>query len=213
MNEFTSWHQDTLGERTVKALIKNNFGAAYVKTAKEAMDKILALVPKEAAVGIGGSWTLSEMGMTKTLEARGNTVYDHNKPGLAPEESMALRRKQLTCDVFMTSANAVTLDGQIVNVDGAGNRVAAMIFGPKKVIIVAGVNKIARDVADGQNAHKALRCPINVKRLNRQNPCVQSGECMDCQLPTRICNVTTIMHKKPAVTDVQVFIVGEDLGF
>jgi hypothetical protein len=113
----------------------------------------------------------------------------------------------------MTSANAITLDGQIVNVDSLGNRVAAMIFGPKKVIIVAGINKIVRNVADGQERIKMIAAPLNVKRIGHRNPCIQTGQCMDCQLPTRICNITTIMHKKPAATDVHVLIIGDCMGF
>ncbi|SMD08132.1 lactate utilization protein [Sporomusa malonica] len=213
MNEFKSWHNQTIGAKVVEALQKNNFTASYVNTKQEALDKLAALIPGDAAVGIGGSWTIKEVGIDTLLVERGNTVYNHNIPGLSPEESLALRRKQMTCDIFLTGTNALTLKGELVNVDGAGNRVAAMIFGPKKVIVITGINKIVTDVTAAMERIELFAAPINNKRLNRPNPCTVTGECMDCQGPTRICNVTTVMHKKPAVTDVEILIIGEELGF
>lgn len=126
---------------------------------------------------------------------------------------MEIRRKQLTCDVFLTGTNAVTIDGRLVNTDGVGNRVAAMIFGPKKVIIAVGINKIVKDIAEAEKRIKLYAAPMNNKRLNLPNPCIRTGECMDCQGPTRICNVTTILNKRPMLTDIHIFVVGEDLGF
>lgn len=212
MSEFTGWHNQTIGAKVVEALQKNNFTASYVNTKQEALDKLAALIPLEAAVGIGGSWTIKEIGIDTLLEERGNTVYNHNKPGLSPEESMALRRKEMTCDVFLTGTNALTLKGELVNVDGAGNRVAAMIFGPKKVIVVTGINKVVTNVEAAMDRIELIAAPINNKRLNRPNPCTVTGQCMDCQGPTRICNVTTVIRKKTA-TDIEVIIIGEELGF
>lgn len=214
MNDFKAWHNDTLGAKAVEALAKNNFQASYVKTRKEAIDKVLSLVPADAAVGIGGSWTTAaDLGLPAILEGRGNTLYNHGKPGLSPEEAVAIRRQQLTCDVFLTGTNAITLDGKLVNVDGTGNRVAAMIFGPKKVIIVAGVNKIVRDVDEAERRIELYAAPINNKRLGKTNPCTTTGMCMDCQSPGRICNVTTIIRKRLPFTETHVIIVGEELGF
>jgi L-lactate utilization protein LutB len=213
MKEFKECHNDILGAKTVAALIKNNFTATYVKTREEAVRQITDLIPVEATVGVGGSWTIQEIGLDATLKARGNTMFNHNSPGLSPAEASDFRHKQLACDVFITSTNALTLEGELVNVDGVGNRVAAMMFGPKKVIIIAGVNKIIRDISEAQNRIELYAAPINNTRLNRPNPCVKTGECMDCQGPTRICNITTILHKRPGTTDIHIFIVGEELGF
>ncbi|MDR3588540.1 MAG: lactate utilization protein [Negativicutes bacterium] len=215
MNEFQSWHNDTLGAKTVEALNKNNFQATYAKTCQEAVEKVLALIPADATVGMGGSWTnIEDLSLADLLEKRGHTVYNHNKPGLTPEQVNDYRHKQLGCDVFLSGSNAVTLDGQLVNVDGAGNRVAAMIFGPKKVIIIAGINKITRDVPEAEQRIQLYAAPINNKRLNRPNPCTKTGICMDCQGPTRICNITTILRKKPAgIGEYHIIIVGESLGF
>ena len=213
MSEFVTWHNDTLGVKTVEALVKNNFKATYVQTAKEAAEQILGFIEKENTIGVGGSWTLQQLKIIDELRVRGNQIYNHNKQGLSPEEVMDLRRKQLTCDVFLTGTNAITRDGKLVNTDGVGNRVAAMIFGPKKVIIVAGINKIVSDVAEAEKRIKLYAAPINNKRLSTPNPCVKTGECMDCQSPRRICNVTTILSKRPALSDLHVFIIGENLGF
>lgn len=213
MSQFIDWHNEILGNKIVKALEKNNFTAAYFQKRDEAVKHILAMIPLNATVGVGGSWTIQELCLSDMLEKRGNTVYNHNKPGLSPEESLSIRRKELTSDIFLTSTNAVTLDGQLVNVDGAGNRVAAMIFGPQKAIIVLGANKIVKNVEDAQQRIKMFAAPINNKRLGRSNPCTTTGECMDCQLPGRICNVTTVMHKKPFAIDIHVVIIGENLGF
>ena len=213
MHEFKPWHNAIIGEKAVAALNKNNFKATYVATKEEAVSQIMALIPTNATVGIGGSWTLKQLGIDTLVEERGNTVYNHNKPGLSPETVLEFRHKQLACDVFLTSTNAMTIDGKLVNTDGVGNRVAAMMFGPKKVIVVTGVNKIASDVAEAEKKVKLNAAPINNKRLSKPNPCVQTGQCMDCNSPQRICNITTVIHKKPPATDIYVIVIGEDLGF
>ncbi|MDU4960134.1 MAG: lactate utilization protein [Sporomusaceae bacterium] len=213
MNEFKTWSNEALAAKAVNALIQNNFAASYVKTRQEAVEKLLAMVPAAASIGVGGSWTLTELGVLEKWQERGHTIYNHNLAGLPAEEVMALRRAELTCDVFICGTNALTLDGKLVNVDGVGNRVAAMTFGPKQVIIVAGVNKIVRNVDEAERRIELLAAPLNNKRLNRPNPCTVAGICVDCQGPTRICNVTTILRKRPPATPMQILIVGEELGF
>ncbi|BBB90525.1 MAG TPA: lactate utilization protein [Methylomusa anaerophila] len=212
MNEFIKWHYDTIGEKLVNALTKNNFTATYVSTRQEAIDKLLGLIPANASIGFGGSVTLDELGVIAKLEQRGNPVLNHTKPGLSPQEMKAIRRQQLLADVYLTGTNAVTLDGKLVNVDAVGNRVGAMLYGPDKVFIVVGINKIVKDVTEAENRVRLWASPPNNKRLGYPNPCVQTGVCVDCQGPTRICNITTIMHKRPRMTDVHVIVVGEELG-
>ena len=213
MKKFIQWHNDVFGEKVVKALEKNNFQAYYVATRAEAVNKVFSLVPAGTTIGVGGSWTLKELAIPEQLEKQGHEVFDHNRPGLTLEQSVALRHKELSCDVFISGTNAITLDGQIVNTDGSGNRVAAMSFGPKKVIVVVGVNKIVSDLDAAMERIELFAAPINNKRLDRPNPCTVSGVCMDCQGPSRICNITTILHKRPPMIDFHVVIVGEELGF
>ena len=212
MSEYVQWHRDALGEKLVKALEKNLFTATYVQSREVATAKLLELIPTNATIGFGGSVTLAQLGIIAKLEERGNPVQNYLKPGLSPEEMRAIRRQHLLSDVFLSGTNAVTLDGKLVNVDATGNRVGAMLFGPDKVFIVVGINKIVHDVAEAENRVKLWASPPNNKRLGYPNPCAQTGVCVDCQGPTRICNITTILHKKPRQTDFHVIVVGEELG-
>lgn len=211
MNELVKWHHDTIGDKLVKALTKNNFTATYVQTRQEAVDKLLELIPSEATIGCGGSVTLDELGIIAKLEERGNPVLT-TKPGLSPQEIREIRRQHLLSDVYLSGTNAITLDGKLVNVDALGNRVGAMVFGPDKVFIVVGINKVVKDVAEAEYRVKLWASPPNNKRLGYPNPCAVTGVCVDCQGPSRICNITTIVHKRPRLTDVHVIVVGENLG-
>lgn len=213
MNPLKIWRNETISGKVVESLKKNNFQAYFCKTGPEAVSEILKLIPSDASVGVGGSQTIMELGILDRLAAQGNTIFNHSQPGLDGAQKSAIRRRQLTCDVFLTGANAVTMDGKLVNTDATGNRVAAMIFGPQKVIVVAGMNKVVKDLAAAEERIKSWAAPFNNKRLNTPNPCVKSGRCLDCQGPTRLCNVTTIISKRPSLTDFHVLLIGEDLGF
>jgi hypothetical protein len=207
------WHGEVFGKRAVEALKKNNFNADFFSTREELIKRILEMIPEKDVIGVGGSTTVQNLGILEILAKRGNLILDHNKAGLSPEEVLNLRRKQLTCDTFITGSNSITLDGKLVNTDGVGNRVASMIFGPKQVIILAGTNKIVKDEEEARKRIRTIAAPINSKRLNKPNPCTVTGECMDCQGPTRICNITTILKKRPSLTPFSVFIINEELGF
>lgn len=213
MNEFAKWHNEVLGSKVVEALRKNGFEAEFCATAAEAAEKILALIPEGASVGFGGSLTLKALGIQEKLAASGHEIFDHNAPGLSNEERQAMRKKQLSCGVFLSGTNALTLDGKLVNTDGNGNRVAAMIFGPDRVIVAAGTNKIVKDLDAAEERRQMVSAPLNNKRIGLPNPCTQTGMCMDCQTGTRICNVTTVISKRPRLTPFHVFVIGEDLGF
>lgn len=213
MTQNIRWHNETIGKKAVAALQRNHFEACYVETKEEAAEKALALIADGASVGIGGSMTIAALDLEPRLQEKGCTIYNHNRAGLAPEESMALRRKEILADVFLCSSNAVTLDGQLVNTDGSGNRVAAMCFGPKKVVVVAGVNKLVETVEDGRRRIASVAAPVNAKRLRRATPCAQTGCCADCASPERICRVTAVMHQKPLSVAFAVILVGESLGY
>ncbi len=204
-------HWEKLGKRAVEVLNKNGFKAQYVPDKVSATEEILKLVDKGATVGLGGSHTLDALNITEVLQKHGNTVFNHQ--GLSKEEAFKVRRQEITADVFMSSSNAITLEGDLINVDGTGNRVAAMIFGPGKVIIVAGANKVVKDEAAGRERIKMLAAPLNAARLNRKTPCTATGMCMDCSSPERICNATTIIHRPLTCTETYVIIIGEALGY
>jgi hypothetical protein len=147
------------------------------------------------------------------LEAQGHTIFDHWKPGLAKEKVLEIRRAQATSDLFLASVNAITLNGELINIDGFGNRVNATIFGPGKVILVAGYNKLVEDVQEGIKRIKDVAAPINAKRLNIDVPCAKVGKCVDCNSPNRICRVVVIHERRPSMTDMLIILVGEELGF
>lgn len=208
-----AWQNETLGRRAVEALKKNNFDAVYCATLQEATECVMKFIDSGANVGMGGSVTTTELEMAARIRAKGATPLIHGDPGLSPEERMAIRRAQLVSDVFLTSTNALTLDGCLVNVDGTGNRVAAMMFGPKKVVIVAGANKIVPDVHAALERIRLIAGPKNNRRLNLTNPCTVEGTCQDCQGKSRICNIYSVLKKKPSATDITVVVVGESLGY
>ncbi len=213
MSDFTTWHNETVGGSVVEALRKNGFEAEYCSSGDDAVARLLELIPESASVGFGGSWTVRQLGVSEILAERGNTILDHGAPGLTNEQKNEIRKRQQVCDVFLASSNAITMDGRLVNMDGSGNRVSAMIFGPDRVIVVAGTNKIVRDVAAAEERIRTRAAPINNKRIGTPNPCTRTGVCMDCEGPTRICNVMTIIGRKPGGTNFHVIIVGEELGF
>ena len=216
MLDARKWHKDLKVKNALSSLKKNGFEAHYSPTSEKAVSKVLDIVPEGAVVGIGGSVTLREMGLLKALGERVFELADHweaRRRGAPRDEVMRIRRLHLNSDVFITSTNAVTETGELVNIDGTGQRVAAMIFGPKKVVVVAGVNKIVGDLEEGLWRANNIASPMNAKRLNRGTPCTVTGECEDCDSPERICNITTLIHRRPRDTDVIVIIVGEELGY
>jgi L-lactate utilization protein LutB len=186
----------------------------YFPTASEAREEVLNRIPPEATVGIGGSVTLRQMGLVEALEKRGNEVFNHWKEGLSKEDRQAVAKKQQTADFFVTSTNALTQDGKLVNVDATGNRVTSMICGPGKVIVVAGVNKIVRNLNQGMARIKKVVAPQNCRRRKDPTPCAEDLVCHDCDTPARLCRVTTIIERKPwGVKEFTVILVGEELGY
>lgn len=213
MNPIETWHAAALADTAVKALKKNGFDAEYVETAAQAAEKVASFLKSGASVGFGGSMSVRSLGIQDKAAAAGCELLDHNAPGLDPAEKGKILRRQLTCDLFVSSSNAVTMDGQIVNVDGTGNRVAALTFGPAKTVVVVGVNKLVRDMDEAFNRIELYASPMNNKRLDRPNPCVKTGECMDRDGDTRICRVYQVLRKRPLGTDFTVIVVGEPLGY
>ncbi len=173
--DHQQWHRKAIGEKVVQALIKNEFDAIYVATREEAIKEVFKYITGECTVGIGGSATISELGIPQKAATLGAKVLSHHEPGLSDEEKMAIRRMHPLSDIFLCSSNAITLEGHLVNVDNTGNRVAAMTFGPKKIVIVAGTNKICVDEKAAFERIKMIAAPMNNKRLNTGNPCTLKG--------------------------------------
>ncbi|HMK75276.1 MAG TPA: lactate utilization protein [Thermodesulfobacteriota bacterium] len=213
MDPIKEWWIEEKAKKAVEKLVAHDFKAIYVKTKAEAVQEVLKQITPKKKIGIGGSLTLRELGILEKLEAQGYTVYNHWKPGLSRESMLEIRKSQMTSDLFLSSVNALTLNGELVNIDGIGNRVNSSVFGPGKVILVAGHNKIVDDVQEGIKRIKNVAAPLNARRLNIDVPCAKLGKCVDCNSPNRICRVIVIHERKPSLTDMFIILVGEELGF
>ena len=215
MHEVTAWHNRTNGTTAVEALQKNGFDAVYFDDRAEAVDYMLGFVSSGMSIGFGGSMTLAELNMIDLVKQKGAQLALELTPA-DYEDFDALGRKlkkTVQTDIYFTSSNAVTLDGALVNIDGGGNRVTAMMYGPNKVIVAAGINKICRDEAAAWERIRMIAAPRNARRLNMPTPCAETGICVNCKHPARICRLYTVMRCKPFFTDVTVVIIGEPLGF
>ena len=201
-----------MAERTVKALKANGFHAEYFPTKEDAAERILEETRNETFIGAGGSNTIRELGILDVLEQQGKTIFDHWKED-DPKDALRVRRSQLTCDLFLCGANAITEAGEIVNTDSVGNRVGAMSFGPRKVIIVAGVNKIVEDIPEAFRRIQRIAAPCNAHRMGLKTSCAKTGRCDKCDSSQRICNISVILHRKPPHTDIRIVLIGESLGF
>jgi hypothetical protein len=213
MDPMKEWWVEERAKRAVEKLEAHEFRAVDVKSKEKAAEEIWKHITPRDKVGVGGSITLRELGILEQLEAKGNTVYNHWKPGLSKEDSLAIRKSQMTSDLFLSSANAITMNGELVNIDGIGNRVNATTFGPAKVILVAGYNKIVEDVQEAIKRIKNVSAPLNARRLNIDVPCAKLGRCVDCNSLNRLCRVVVIHERKPSLTDIFIIIVGEELGY
>lgn len=213
MKDFKNWLDEKQLKRTAELLKERGFEVFLVHNRDEAKSILLKLIPEDATVGVGGSITIREIGIIEELEKRGNRVIHHWKEGLSPEEDFNVRRQELLSDVFLSSVNALTFSGELVNMESIGNRVAAQIFGPKKVITVIGKNKLVVNLETAIWRIKNVVTPLNAKRLKLELPCVEEGYCIDCNHPKKICRITTILEAPPAKTPFYIVLVNEELGF
>jgi hypothetical protein len=191
-------------ESVIKALKQNNYDSViYVDKAKDAVPIILDMIPPEASLEMAGTVSVMQLGILDRLRERGNKGMEFPKPG-EPSNGRG--------DVLLVSSNAVTLDGKLVNTDGMGNRVTGMVFGVKKIILLIGANKIVRDVDEAIDRIQHTISPYHAKYLGCDTPCAKTETCHDCNAPRRICNITTILLKKPPSVNFTIVLTGEDLG-
>jgi hypothetical protein len=211
MEEYERWFREKQVERTIDALKKNRFEAIYVPDSKAALEEVMKRIPDGATVSAGGSVTLIQIGVMEALKSR-QIQFITPIQAKSDEERLELTRKSFSADIFLSGTNAVTEDGKLYNVDATGNRVGAMVIGPKKVIVVCGVNKIVPNIEGAEERVRYWAGPQNAKRLKRKTPCTETGFCADCASPERICNIRVTLAKKPIRTEVEVILVGESLG-
>ncbi len=201
---------------TIKKLKENfkmrNMDVEYFETLEEVKASILEIIPVECSIGIGHSATLQKMNITESLIERGDTVYD-KELAKTKDEGNFIKKMALITDWYITGSNAITVDGRIVNVDHSGNRVAAITFGPDKVIIVVGKNKIVETVDEAIKRVKNIACPLNAKRSGYNPPCVALNRCVDCVSKERVCNSLLIIEGQVESNRIKIFIVNDDYGF
>lgn len=208
-------------QNVISALRKNRMLADYVATREEVVPLIKALIAEGSTVATGGSRTLDETGVTDLLRNGDYVFYDRNNPALLPDEKAEMTAKGATADVYLCSSNAITEKGELYNVDGFSNRVAAIANGPKKVIMVVGINKIVPDLDAAIRRVKTIAAPLNTKRLNCDTYCLKTGVCMGvdggmtdgCHSPARICCSYLISAQQRVENRIHVILVGESLGF
>lgn len=197
-------------EKAAAALAANGFGAKVFDTGAEA-SAYAASLPGTSA-GMGGSMTARDLGFPEKLRGSGKEIVTH-APGMSPEERRAVWLRAQASDLYFASPQAVTADGKLVFLDAYGNRGSAVIYGPKKIVLIAGSNKLAADEAAGLSRARDIAAVANNIRLKKDNPCVKAGRCVDCASPSRICNAVTLLWKRPLASDIEVLLVNEDLGY
>ena len=200
------------GNILVKNLRSRHFEAYYCKDKQEALKKALELIPTGSSVGWGGVMSAEEIGLLDAVRAGDFCVLDRDTCATQAErDKMAM--DCLSADVFITGANALSMDGQMVSIDGTGNRVAAIIYGPKKVLVIAGMNKVSDTIENAVQRARTVAAPMNMQRFLKDTPCAVTGVCGDCKSETCICNQILITRNCRPVDRICFIIVGEDLGF
>ncbi|MCT4595192.1 MAG: lactate utilization protein [Anaeromicrobium sp.] len=213
MDKNAKWVVEKRIDRTIEALKKNNMNGYHARRKEDVVGIIRNLINKGDTVSVGGSVSLAECGVVEFLRNGDYNFLDRYKEGLTPAHIKDIYRKSFCADGYFTSTNAITEEGYLYNVDGRGNRVAAMIYGPDKVIVVAGVNKIVKDVKEAIGRNERIAAPANTKRLDRKTPCKELGYCVECSSPERICSDYVLIKKQMDKDRIHVILVEESLGY
>ena len=202
---------EKLGAKVVKAMESRHFEAYYCGTREDALKKALELIPEGSVVAWGGSVTMNEIGLSEALHNGKYQLIDRD--AAPPEERRKLMRQGLLADYFISGANAVSEDGEIVNIDGNGNRVGAIVYGPDHVVIIAGMNKVVKTLEDAVRRARTIAAPINKQRFGGTTPCAKTGSCGDCKAEDCICCQVLITRVCRPAGRIKVILVGEELGF
>lgn len=214
MDENQVVWNEKVAEKLIKNLEKRRMEGSYAVTVSQAKDEVIAMITPNSSVFRCGSMTATGSELWEGIaELPEVNLIDPYEPGISPEEGLQRRRKGLSADFMIASSNAITLDGKLVNLDGMGNRVAAMSFGPNKVILMVGMNKVVPDLESAMARVKHYAAPINNIRYGMKNPCVETGLCSDCKSPTRICNMWSIIEGHMINKRIHVKLIGEAVGY
>ncbi len=213
MDNNTLWYMEKRIDRTIKNLNRRNMGGFFVKDKTELIMLLKNLIDDNSTVGVGDSMTLFETGVIDFLRKGDYVFWDKYRDDITSEEKREIYLKNFSATTFMCSTNALTENGELYNIDGNGSRVAPILYGPKQVILVAGINKIVKDIEEAEKRVRNYAAPIDAKRLNKDTPCTTLGYCVDCKSPNRICNDFTIIRGQFIKNRIKVIIVGEQLGY
>lgn len=200
-------------DKMIRAFSQNNMQITFVDNFEQLHNYLKRYLCNKKTVALGGSMTLFETGVIDLIKQSDVILHDRYQDGLSREQMQEVFRKAFTSDIFITSTNALTTDGCLYNIDGNGNRVAAMIYGPKEVIVIAGKNKIFETEAEAINHIKTISAPANAVRLNKKTPCTKTGECMNCLSPDRICSSYVKLGYQGNIDRIKIVIVNQDLGY
>ena len=196
----------------IENLAKRNIEGFYCENSAELVEQVLNLMEEDAVIAWGGSQSVKECGLMDAIKSGKYTLIDR-ATATNKQEERELQAKAILSDYYLMSTNAITMDGQMVNIDGNGNRVSALIYGPKHVVIIAGMNKVTADVESAYKRVKTMACPPNAVRLNRNTPCGKTGKCGDCLSPDCFCNQIVVTRRSGHAGRIKVFLVGEELGY
>ncbi|MDD7756055.1 MAG: lactate utilization protein [Clostridiales bacterium] len=213
MNENIKWVNEKKIEKTINNLKKNNINGYYVKDNDELINLIKDIAKEGEVVSVGGSMSLFESKVIELLRSGRYEFLDRYKKDLTQEDIKEIYRKSFFADTYFASANAITEDGEIFNVDGNGNRVAAILYGPDKVVLIVGVNKIVKNIEQAVARNRAISGPANAKRLNLSTPCIKTGQCMECNIEDRICCEYTVIKRQRNPKRMHVIFINDTLGF
>lgn len=205
-------YYQTVSNTLIKNLEKRNIEGYYCPDSASAVKKAMSLMPENSVVSWGGSMSVIESGIMDALNNSTHTLIDRTN-AQTPEEKKEIYAKIVCSDFYFMSTNAITLDGELINIDGFGNRVACLITGPENVIVVAGMNKVVSNVEEGIDRVRNFAAPPNCVRIDKKTPCVSTGRCSDCLSPDCICNHTVITRRSGIPGRIKVILVGEELGY
>ncbi|MBQ1170931.1 MAG: lactate utilization protein [Oscillospiraceae bacterium] len=200
------------GELLVKNLRSRHFEAYYCESREQALEKALELIPMGATVGWGGALSAKQIGLLDAMNNGNYNAIDRDKAP-NPEQRKQAMKRCLLADVFITGANALSMDGQMVNIDGNGNRVAPIVYGPESIIVIAGMNKVMDTLDAAMIRARTVAAPMNKQRFDLQTPCEVTGTCGDCKSEGCICNQILITRNSKPAGRIKMILVGEDLGF
>lgn len=212
MTDAKQKYYEKRGQILVRNLQQRHFDAHYCADKDAALQKALELIPEGASVGWGGALSATQIGLLEAVKAGPYRAIDRDT-AQSPQERVKLQKECLLSDVFVTGANALSLDGQMVNIDGMGNRVAAIVYGPESVLVIAGMNKVVDSLEDAVKRARTVAAPMNKQRFGGSTPCITTGSCADCRCEDSICNQILITRNCRPAGRIRFIIVGEELGF